>query len=268
MEISPLPPTPPPPPPERIRPQERIRTGRILQTTLSVAILLATLFTGFSPKMLTGGLGERFNLLLTPQAGANPVLPTSEQAQRIGIVAGHWGYDSGSVCESGTTEQQVNLNIANLVQQKLTALGLQVDLLQEFDQRLDGYEAVALISIHNDSCTYVNDQATGFKVAASTYSRDANLTNRLTACLIDRYQHVTGLPLHTGSITVNMQDYHAFRDIDPRTTAAIIETGFLYLDYDILTQHPDLIANGIVAGIMCYLTNESVEPTPMPTPIP
>jgi len=264
MEI----PLPPPPPPERIRPQERIRTGRILQTTLSVAILLATLFTGFSPKMLTGGLGERFNLLLTPQAAANPALPTPEQTQRIGIVAGHWGYDSGSVCANEITEQKVNWDIANLVQQKLTALGLQVDLLQEFDPRLDGYQAAALISIHNDSCTYVNDQATGFKVAASTYSRDENLTNRLTACLIDHYQRATGLPLHTGSITVNMQEYHAFRDIDPRTTAAIIETGFLYLDYNILTQHPDLIANGIVAGIKCYLNIESIEPTPLSTPIP
>jgi len=236
-----------------------------LQTTFSVAILLATLFTGFSPKMLTGGLGERFTLLLTPQAGANPAIPTPGQTQRIGIVAGHWGYDSGAVCDNGTNEQQINLTIANLVQQKLTAQGFQVDLLQEFDQRLDGYQAVALISIHNDSCTFVNDQATGFKVAASTYSRDANLTARLTACLIDRYQHATGLPLHPGSITVNMQDYHAFRDIDPRTTAAIIETGFLYLDYDILTQHPGIIADGIVAGVMCYVNNENIEPTPIPT---
>jgi N-acetylmuramoyl-L-alanine amidase len=264
MEISP----PPSPQPERIRPQERIRTGRILQTTLSVAILLATLFTGFSPKMLTGGLGERFNLLLTPQADVNPVLPTAEQTQRIGIVAGHWGYDSGSVCDNGATEQQVNLNIANLVQQKLTALGFQVDLMKEFDQRLDGYQAAVLLSIHNDSCTYINDEATGFKVAAAKSSRDPNLANRLTACLSDRYGRVTGLPFHAGSITNDMTDYHAFEEINPRTAAAIIETGFLYLDYDILTQHPDLITNGIVAGIMCYLTNESVEPKPMPTPIP
>lgn len=253
-------------PPARIRRPGRLRTGHVLQTTLSVAILLATLFTGFSPKLLTGGLGERFTMLLTPQAGVNPALPTPVLTQRIGIVAGHWGNDSGSVCTDGTTEQQVNYSIASLVQQKLTAQGLQVDLLQEFDPRLDGYLAVALLSIHNDSCTYVNDEATGFKVAASSYSSDANLANRLTSCLVDRYSRGTGLPLHPGSITVNMQDYHAFRDIDPHTTAAIIETGFLYLDYDILTRHPETIANGIVAGIMCFLTNESIESTPGPTP--
>lgn len=251
-----------------IRPQDRIRTGRVLQTTLSVAILLATLFTGFSPKMLTGGLGERFNLLLTPQAGVNPAIPTAEQTLRIGIVAGHWGNDAGSVCENGTTEQQVNLSIATLVQQKLISQGVQVDLLQEFDPRLNGYQAAALVSIHNDSCTYVNEEATGFKVAAAQSSRDPNLASRLTACLFDRYGRVTGLPFHAGSITNDMTGYHAFDEIDPRTTAAIIETGFLYRDYDILTQRPDLIADGVVAGIMCFVNTESVEPTRMPNPSP
>jgi N-acetylmuramoyl-L-alanine amidase len=248
-----------------MRQPERMDTGRIWQTALSVAVLLATLFTGFSPKMLAGGLDERFGSRYTPQPGANPAaVSTAEPVQRIGIVAGHWGNDSGTVCANGVTEQQVNYAIANLVRDELSAWDYQVDLLQEFDPRLDGYQAVALISIHNDSCTYVNDQATGFKVAASEYSRDANLTGRLTACLVDRFQRAAGLPIHPGSITVNMQDYHAFRDIDPRTPAAIIETGFLYLDYDILTQRPDLIANGIVAGVMCYLRNESVEIAPTP----
>lgn len=256
------------------RPQDRIRTGRILQTTLSVAILLATLFTGFSPKMLTGDLSGKFNLLLTPQSGANPAGPLTDRvgaAQRslhIGIVAGHWGNDAGSVCENGTTEQQVNLSIATLVQQKLIAQGFQVDLLQEFDPRLNGYQAAALVSIHNDSCTYVNEEATGFKVAAAQSSRDPNLASRLTACLFDRYGRVSGLPFHAGSITNDMTGYHAFDEIDPRTTAAIIETGFLYWDYDILTQRPDLIADGVVAGIMCFVNNESVEPTRMPNPSP
>ncbi|MBU2611403.1 MAG: N-acetylmuramoyl-L-alanine amidase [Chloroflexi bacterium] len=250
------------------RPQNRNRTGRIFQTTLSVAILLATLFTGFSPKMLTGDLGGKFNLLLTPQAGVNPLLPTAEQTVRIGIVAGHWGNDAGSVCENGTTEQQVNLSIATLVQQKLIAQGVQVDLLQEFDPRLNGYQAAALVSIHNDSCTYVNEEATGFKVAAAQSSRDPNLASRLTACLFDRYGRATGLPFHAGSITNDMTGYHAFDEIDPRTTAAIIETGFLYRDYDILTQRPGLIADGIVAGIMCFVNNESVEPMRLPNPSP
>jgi len=247
------------------RPQGGIRTGRILQTVLSVAILVATLFTGFSPRMFSGNFSSLLAMLATPQPEAGVAVPTSQTILRVGIVSGHWGNDSGSVCANGTTEQQVNLVIASLVRQKLEAQGYTVDLLQEFDPRLNGYKAAVLLSIHNDSCDYINEQATGFKVASALACRDQNLCDRLTACIRDRYGRVTGLPFHAGSITVDMTDYHAYREIDPATTAAIIEAGFLNKDYDILTQHPDVISDGIVAGIMCFVKNENVAPTAAPT---
>lgn len=243
-----------------------IRTGRVLQTTISVAILVATLFTGFSPMMFSTNFSSFLSVLLTPQPQVNAVAPTSQRTLRIGIVSGHWGNDSGTVCANGVTEQEVNLKIASLVRQKLVAQGFQVDLLQEFDPRLNGYVAAALVSIHNDSCDYVNDQATGFKVASAVASRDMNLSSRLVACLRDRYGHVTGLPFHANSITPDMTYYHAFREIDPSTTAAIIEAGFLYKDYAILTEHPDEVADGIVAGIVCFVNNETVNPLPTDTP--
>lgn len=153
------------------------------------------------------------------------VLPGTPLPQvRIGIVAGHYGNDSGAVCENGVTEAEVNFKIATIVQQKLTALGFQADLLEEFDPRLQNYRAAMLVSIHSDSCVYVNDQATGFKVAAAMSSRDLNLANRLALCLRDRYQRTTNLPLHN-SITNDMTLYHAFDEVSPNTTAAIIETG-------------------------------------------
>ncbi len=248
------------------RPHGGIRTGQILQTALSVAILVATLFTGFSPRMFSGNFNSILALLTTPQPETSAAIPTSQYILRVGIVSGHWGNDSGSVCANGTTEQQVNLVIASLVRQKLTAQGYTVDLLQEFDPRLNGYQAAALVSIHNDSCDYINEQATGFKVASAVASRDPNLSTRLVSCLRDRYGRVTGLPFHPGSITVDMTDYHAFREIDAATTAAIIETGFLNKDYAILTQHPDVVADGVVAGIMCFVKNENVAPSSSPTP--
>ncbi|MFH2102266.1 MAG: N-acetylmuramoyl-L-alanine amidase [Chloroflexota bacterium] len=240
------------------RAQTGLQTGRILQTTLSVAVLLATLFTGFTPAFLTDNLNDRFSLLLTPQPQVFQAEPTTQRSLRIGIVSGHWGNDAGAVCEDGTTEADVNLTIAMLVQQRLMAQGFQVDLLKEFDTRLDGYQGAALVSIHNDSCLYVNPQATGFKIAAAVGNRDPNLTNRLSACLRDRYTQSTGLSFHSGSITLDMTDYHAFNEIDPSTAAVIIETGFLNLDYAILTQRPDLVAEGIVNGILCYVNNESL----------
>ena len=241
--------------------RSRRRFPAIIQTTLLVAALVATLFTAFPPKgLFSGDISEQLAGLLTSEP-EGMVLPGTPLPQvRLGIVAGHYGNDSGAVCENGTTEVEVNFKIATIVQQKLTALGFQADVLEEFDPRLQNYRAAALVSIHNDSCVYVNDQASGFKVAAAMSSRDLNLANRLALCLRDRYQRTTNLPLHD-SITNDMTFYHAFDEISPNTTAAIIETGFLNLDYEILTQQPDLVATGIVNGILCYINNESIVPT-------
>lgn len=205
--------------------------------------------------------------MLTPQSQTNFV-GSSQPQLRIGIVAGHNGNDSGAVCTNANgevtlTEADVNLKIANLVRDNLTAQGYQVDLLNEFDTRLNGYRAVALVSIHNDSCEYVNDQATGFKVASSMETRDKNRAQRLTDCMVDRYQKATGLTFHAGSITGDMREYHAFSEINPDTITAIIETGFLYLDREILTRQTERVANGVTQGILCFINNESVPPTPI-----
>lgn len=246
------------------RPPRSESPSGVLLRVLTVAMLVATLFVTLTPGSLSHSLREQLSLLLTPQAEGE-FLPggTPRPKIRIGIVAGHWGNDSGAVCENGTTEVDVNLRIATLIQQKLTALGFEADLLEEFDPRLQGYRAAALISIHNDSCVYINDQATGFKVARAMSARDQNLAGRLEACLRDRYQRRTGLPLHD-SVTNDMTLYHAFDEISPDTTAAIIETGFLNLDYRILTENPDQVATGVVDGILCFLNNENIAPTPAP----
>jgi N-acetylmuramoyl-L-alanine amidase len=239
---------------------------KILQTVFSVAILLATLFTSFSPKMFSGDLSNLLSSIMTPQPQNGALVETPQKQVRIGIVSGHWenGGDPGAVCPDGVNEHDVNLNIATITRQKLEALGYDIDLLQEFDVRLDNYRAALLLSIHNDTCDSIDDQATGFKVAASKYSRDENLTSRLTACMVDRYSSMTGLKFLSGNITVDMTDYHAFRVIDPSTPAAIIETGFLNLDKNLLVNHPDIVADGLVAGVLCFVRSESVQPIPTP----
>jgi N-acetylmuramoyl-L-alanine amidase len=249
----------------------RPKRAHLLGPTILVAVFLATLFTAWTPSSLSfGNLSEQLALLMTPRpAGGEAAISTPLPPLRIGIVAGHLGNDSGSVCtdangEVTLTEQEMNQKIATLVQNSLTARGFQVDLLQEYDTRLAGYRAAALVSIHNDSCDYINDEATGFKVAAAMDTRDINRANRLTACLVDRYARITGLTFHSGSITLDMTDYHSFSEIDPDTIAAIIETGFLNLDRDYLTSHTDQVANGIVQGILCFINNENIEPTPFP----
>jgi N-acetylmuramoyl-L-alanine amidase len=250
------------------------RPVRVLGSTLGLAILLATLFNLWTPSkgLFAGNLSDKLGLLLTAQPESNFVV-TPQPQLRIGIVSGHAGNDSGAVCRDSNgnvtlTEADVNMSIATRVQKLLTDQGYQVDLLNEFDTRLNGYRAVALVSIHNDSCDYINDQATGFKVAAAVNTHDFNRATRLTECLRDRYQNVTGLRFHAGSITNDMRGYHAFSEIDPNTIAAIIETGFLNLDQNLLVKEPDKVAYGVAQGILCFARNENVEPTPLPTYAP
>ncbi len=248
--------------------RRRARSFRLMQSVLGIAILLATLFTALPSRgLVSGNLYERLSVILTPRSEESVALITQPQL-RIGIVAGHSGNDSGAVCLDGNgnvtlTEADVNLKIAAIVQEQLTQKGYQVDLLREYDTRLNGYRALAIVSIHNDSCEYINDQATGFKVAAALNTNDVNRANRLTACLVDRYQKITELSFHAGSITADMREYHSFREIDPSTVAAIIETGFLNLDREILTKQTDRIAEGVVEGILCFANNENIEPTPI-----
>jgi N-acetylmuramoyl-L-alanine amidase len=245
-----------------------------LQAVFAVSILMATLFTMWNPANLFSNqlLNQAFQSFVSNPVSAPVVEQGTPQAvfTRIGIIAGHYSddptkYDPGTVCSDGLTEEKVNYSIAYLVYQKLTSLGYQVDLLQEFDPKLMGYQAAALVSIHNDSCQYINENATGYKVASAIASASPENDSRLTSCLIDRYGKDTGLQLNSNTITPDMQMYHAFYSVNSQTPAAIIETGFLNLDRTFLTEHTDTVAQGVVDGILCYLRNESIDST-TPTP--
>lgn len=243
-----------------------------LQTVFSVAIVIATLFTMWNPSnIFSNQMLERMfqsSAYQSPKATSIPLTPTASPRPRIGIVAGHWGNDSGAVCQDGFTEVELNQKIATLVRDDLVTEGYDVDLLQEKDSRLFEYTALALVSIHNDSCDYINNEATGFKVAAAMSSAFPEKATRLTACLVDRYGSVTNLKYHANTITKDMTNYHTFNEINSQTTAAIIETGFMNLDHQVLLEHTDLVARGISQGILCFIRNEDLnnQPTQEPTP--
>lgn len=259
--------TPPEPsdPPSPRRPRPRLRRASMnifgqLSTILMVSAVLATLFTAFTPLgLLPAGLTEWVAEQLSDSSNTSSNLPTPTPRPRpvVGIVAGHWGNDSGAVCSDGLTEVEINLDVATRVQEKLTRAGFDVDLLQERDERLPGYNALLLVSIHSDTCEYIDDNATGFKVAASLAGSAQEKAQRLVACLSNRYQQATGMRFHPASITAHMSNYHTFNEIHHDTTAAIIETGFMNLDRQMLTQNSDRVAEGVAQGVLCYIYNES-----------
>jgi N-acetylmuramoyl-L-alanine amidase len=168
---------------------------------------------------------------------------------RIGIISGHKESDSGAVCADGLTEAEVNYTIAQKVVGALLAEGIHAEILDEFDFRLETYGGTAVISIHSDSCDYINELATGYKVAGSSRT-DSSF---LQTCVEDAYSAATQLSYNPNTITEHMTDYHVFRKLPLGVPAIIIETGFLNLDRALLTNNPDIPAYGILQGIKCYL---------------
>lgn len=236
-----------------------------ISTVILAGIITATLFSLWMPSsFIPGNLGQKVADVVAEGEGvsqtevAEGILPANFPTNKVGIVVGHLGHDSGAVCANGLTELEINSNVATYLQQKLLDAGFEVELLDEFDARLKNYEAGLLLSIHSDSCDYINDSATGFKVAAAFSQKGDQSSSRLVQCLSDRYANITGLRYHYQSVTTDMTSYHAFDEISPYTTAGIIELGFMNLDQQILTTKPDLLAEGIAEGISCYMNNEEV----------
>jgi N-acetylmuramoyl-L-alanine amidase len=271
-----------------------IRFGVMVRTLGLIvlsALTVATLFTWWTPTtfMPTGAVDQLSVALATQSSGISttplptdpPPPPTEEitvlpSANNIGIVSGHKGIfpetgvdDPGAVCADGLTEAEINENVATLVVDWLSEHGYTVDLLEEFDPRLQGYSGLAVISIHADSCEYINDVATGFKVASFAESSTPEEDTRLVRCLIDRYADTTGMTFHP-SVTYDMTQYHTFHEVAPGVPGAIIEVGFMYMDREMLTEHADVVALGIARGLLCYLRDEpvgdeeEVEATPIP----
>jgi N-acetylmuramoyl-L-alanine amidase len=190
-------------------------------------------------------------LVPTVSVGADP-LPTRNLVKPlVGIISGHRGNDSAAVCSDSLTEVEVNYQVALEVTKLLERRGVQAILLDEFDDRLDGFQADALISVHADSCMVPN--VTGFKVARATDSAIPDVADKLVSCLDEAYGDYTGLPKHLNSVTADMTQYHAFREIDPLTPGAIIELGFLLDDRYLLENKPKILARGVAAGILCFL---------------
>ncbi len=234
--------------------------GRIIPFLLFfifVGVGLAAVYLFFSPAdgqaevvaaVKNAGLSAPFYKKVPPKP-VTQRLAQSPAPLRIAILSGHHGNDAGAVCEDGLTETEVNYNIARSVVDDLRGYGIRTLLLDEFDDRLYGFSGTALISIHADSCEYYHDEATGYKIAGS-YMTDSTL---LENCVNLAYSTGTQLPYHANTMTADMTDYHAFREIGIGTPAIIIETGFMYLDRELLTTDHEIPAKAITEGILCYV---------------
>jgi hypothetical protein len=63
-----------------------------------------------------------------------------------------------------------------------------------------------------------------------------------------------------------MTDYHAFHEVATTTPAVILELGNLSYDRDLLQNHTDKLAQGIVNGFLCFLAPKTLNQGPTNTP--
>lgn len=187
----------------------------------------------------------------SPQSDGTP--------KTVAILAGHRNNDSGAICEiapyEGLQEVDVTTEVSAHLVRLLTEAGYTVLDLDEFDSRIDGLVADAFVSIHADSCVDW-EGTTGYKAARVHNSFIPEIEDYFIYCVEKEYGALTGLSTHPGSITHSMTSYHAFRKVHVYTPAIIMEIGFLYYDHDLLTQQPELVAEGIKRGIACFLNEE------------
>lgn len=188
----------------------------------------------------------------SPTRFALAVSPTSiPNLPLVALLAGHsGGTDTGAICPDGLREVDVTTDVAARAKTILEARGYGVDILAEFDPRLNAskrdYAPRAFLAIHADSCIYT---ASGYKVARATNSGSPQEDDRLVRCVTAAYGAATELPFHADSITVDMTRYHAFNEIDAKTPSAILELGFLGSQHDMLKNRRALLADGIANGV-------------------
>jgi|GEM_PF-171277 len=234
--------------------------GGFVRTAIIVIIaagLASTIFTWFTrPDFINDGVASDLEVArATGVYSVQPTaLPTPNYLRKIGIVSGHRGPegDPGAVCPDGLTEASINFAVAQIVVKNLRAQGYSVDLLDEFDARLDNYQAAALVSIHANTCQDWGELVSGFLVAKAAARPEGGLDTLLAECVGGQYGLIIGLERRY-NLTVDMTDYHSFREIHPFTPAAIIELGFLKDDREVLTTRQDDMGRAITEGILCFL---------------
>jgi len=218
--------------------------GRVLQTVLLVAAVLATLFTLWNPYKLFSQQEVGQSELQESASGGNST---------IGILVGHWNVDSGSVCDDGIIEANVTEAIANQVSMKLNALGYPVKLLAETDLDLINFRGPLLVALYTGSCDDTSDNRSGFMVGTTLTPSDLNASNTLAVCMGEIYQSSTKLDFSYEVIAADHSAYRLFELVNKNTPMIYLEMGSLLYDQTILIDNSENVANGIVNGIQCYL---------------
>ncbi|HZP94885.1 MAG TPA: N-acetylmuramoyl-L-alanine amidase [Candidatus Limnocylindria bacterium] len=185
--------------------------------------------------------------------------------RRVGIQVGHWKTDEvpdelsrleGQTGTSwdGLSEVEVSLDIAQRVASLLRSRDVTVDILPTTIPA--GYLADAFLALHSDGDGV--GERSGFKIAHG--SRRGPYENDLVRIVREEYAAGTGLGWDD-NVGRAMTGYFGFswsryqHATAPHTPSAILEMGYLSNDgdRDLLTEHPETVAQAITNGILRFL---------------
>lgn len=230
---------------------------RALFTILFFAVLTGTVLVTFSPG------AEYIDQFVYPARDTASSTETENQGgvrKIVGIIPGHYGFDSGYQCGSDfnfVRETDVNLRIAVMVRDYLENQGYTVDFMHEFDPALSNYTGLALVSIHSNRCDVGGDKS-GFNITTGGQNTYPSESKRLNDCLTYHYAQNSGLNYLGENYTPGEEMLYSFDTVNSYTTISIVHTGYLSTDYRTISENTASLAKGIADGIICYVENDSV----------
>lgn len=184
----------------------------------------------------------------------------------IAIDPGHGGWDNGC-SRSGVTEQEINLEIALLLKDKLQDMGYETVLTREDNDTHVGLEervekskeakADIYVSIHQNS--YGEEDQDNSVTGVETYYTVTNEDSITLAQLVQTYVSEKTGARDRGII--NMETLHVIRE--NTCPSCLVETGFLTnaKERKSLTtaEYQDKIASGIAQGINEFVESKQQE---------
>lgn len=231
------------------------------------------LLTGLMGAALCLALGARAFFRELPAAQPSPApapAPTLTPAPgpRIVVDAGHGGGDGGSVGQAGTVEAGLNLAVAKLLEEELTAAGYRVRMTRRDENALGETkkadmaargraladpEAALCVSVHMNAFT-----DTAVRGPMAFYMEGSAEGKALADAVIAAVCEAVG----TGGRSANPGDYFVLRQ--SLCPAVLVECGFLSnAAEEKLLCDPDYqrkLAAGIAAGIAAYLDAGAAAP--------
>lgn len=198
----------------------------------------------------------------TPEPVNTPV-PEDSETPLIVIDPGHGGWDNGCSRE-GVVEQEVNLEISLLLNDKLKDMGYDTLLIREDNETGMKKEdrvklskeagATLYVSVHQNS--YGEEGQDNYVTGVETYYTNTNENSITLAQLIQKYVSEKTGARNRG--IVNQETLHVIRE--NTCPSCLIETGFLTNEKERKSlssaDYQEKIASGIAQGVKEFLEDQ------------